>query len=60
MREFVSTVEGDEELAGVVVPVSIGHAYQTTPVELETRVELVLCGGVRGGAHSVLEPRSRQ
>ena len=40
--EFISSVEGDEELAGIIVSASIGHAHQATPVELETRVELIL------------------
>jgi len=42
LGELVHSVEGDEELAAVVVRTPTSHPYQTTAVELQTRVELIL------------------
>ena len=44
-RELIGSVQGNEELAGVIVPSSIGHAHKPAAVELESGMELVLAFG---------------
>ena len=53
-RELIRSVQGNEELAGVIVPSSIGHAHKPAAVELESGMELILAFGKNWNAQPEL------